>query len=92
MDDEAWIRHVAEGRDRILPQLQALLPDIEFTSIMPGIFPIIYLQRRHGAVELGFAAVEAELDEEGAIQRVEVLEPPAEHGDEPAGLHEEAGS
>ena len=82
MRDEEWIRFVCDNRERLVPQLRECVPDLEFSSIMPGVFPVVYLQRPHGAVELGFMALHLEIDEAGDLQGVTVVDPPDDWDEE----------
>lgn len=73
MDHEEWIRFVWLNRASLIQQLQKLFPDVEFTNIDPGLYPIIYLKRLHGQVELDFQAVKIELDDEDDIREATLL-------------------
>lgn len=91
MQDQEWIKFVVENRDRLLPQLRERVPDLEFSSIMPGVFPVVYLQRPHGAVELGFLALQLEVDKEGNIAEVKVVDPPDDWNEEISQRPEDTG-
>jgi len=78
MDHEEWFHFVWEHRDPLIKQLQSLLPEAEFTNIAPGLYPILYLQRPHGRIELNFVAVKVELDDERNIKEAEIWSPPEE--------------
>ena len=82
MQDKDWIHFIADNRERLMPQLRERVPDLEFTSIMPGAFPIVYLQRPHGTIELGFLALQLDLDDDGNIREVRVVEPPDDWDEE----------
>ncbi|MFH1570775.1 MAG: hypothetical protein ABIL09_22475 [Gemmatimonadota bacterium] len=82
MQPEEWIRYVADNRERLLPQLRERMPDLKFSSIMPGVFPVIYLQRPHGSVELGFLAVELTLDEAGDVTDLAIIDAPDDWDEE----------
>lgn len=92
MQDQEWIVYITENRDRLMPQLRERVPDLEFSSVMPGLFPVVYLQRPHGAVELGFLALQLDLDEEGNIQEVKVVDPPDEWDEEINQLPDDTGN
>ena len=73
MDHEEWIRFVWLNRASLIQQLQKLFPDVEFTNIDPGLYPIIYLKSLHGRVELSFQAVKIELNDEDDIREATLL-------------------
>jgi len=78
MDPEEWIHFVWEHRDLLIKQLQSRLPETEFTNIAPGLYPILYLQRPHGRIELNFVAVKVGLDDKRNIKEAEIRRPPDE--------------
>jgi len=78
MDPEEWIHFVWEHRDLLIKQLQSRLPEAEFTNIAPGLYPILYLQRPHGRIELNFVAVKVGLDDKRNIKEAEIRRPPDE--------------
>jgi len=78
MDHEEWLHFVWEHREHLIEQLKSLLPEAEFTNIAPGLYPIFYLQRPHGRIELNFEAVKVGLDDERNIKEAEIRSPPDE--------------
>ena len=82
MQDREWIQFVSDNRERLMPQLRECMPDVEFSNIMPGVFPVVYLQRPHGTLELGFLALHLEVDESGDVQGVTVVDPPDDWDEE----------
>jgi len=58
-------------------QLHVHLPEAQFSNITAGLPPpVVYLQQRHGRIELSFEAVRLELDETGDIASAKIVEPP----------------
>ena len=76
MTPAEWMRFVAENKEQLVDQLRVHLPEAEFTNIAAGLPPsVVYLQQRHGLIELGLEAIRLELDDVGRVSGVETVEP-----------------
>jgi len=75
MNPAEWFKFVAKNENYILEQLRSHLPNVDFTSILPGLPHIMYLRQRQGMVELIFGAVQLGLDEECKITSINEYAP-----------------
>ena len=75
MNPAEWITYVSENSDYLVREIRDQMPNTEFSSILPGLAPIVYLRRKHGAVELTFEAVNLEIDEHGSVKKAGSLTP-----------------
>jgi hypothetical protein len=74
MEERDWMLFVLLNRDILAEQLRACLPGVEFSSLDPGVYPMVYLKHFHGRVELSYLAVRLELDHDSNIGRAEIAE------------------
>ena len=75
MNPVEWINYVSDNKDYLVREIRDQMPGTEFSSILPGLAPIVYLQKKHGAIELTFEAVNLEIDEFGSVKKADSLTP-----------------
>jgi hypothetical protein len=75
MNPAEWIDYVSHNKDYLAKEIRDHMPETDFSNILPGLAPIVYLQKKHGAIELTFEAVNLEIDEYGAVKRADALTP-----------------
>ena len=76
MNPAEWINFVAEHKEYLIGQIRCHLPEANFTNIMAGLPPpVVYLQHKHGMIELNCEAVKIGLDNKGKVSKVEVIKP-----------------
>ena len=75
MNPAEWFDFMAEHKEHVVKQIRTHLPDVDFTSIVTGLPPVVYLQEKHGTVELTFEAVQLNLDNKGNVNKVKIFNP-----------------
>lgn len=75
MNPAEWFDFMAEHKEHIVEEIRAHLPDVDFTSIVAGFPPVVYLLEKHGMIELTFEAVQLNLDNKGSVKKVEIFNP-----------------
>jgi hypothetical protein len=73
MEERDWMLFVLLNKEILTEQLRARLPDTEFSSIDPGVYPLVYLKRFHGHVELSFLSVQLELDHDSNVGKAQIV-------------------
>ena len=75
MNPSGWSEYLTGNRDYLVKEIRDQMQETEFSNILAGLAPIVYLQKKHGAIELTFEAENLEADELGAVKRADTLTP-----------------